>query len=81
MYIVVFGGTPNPCKTREEALELVKRMSVLARRGILPFPQVYVAACGRCGGNCWNCLYADACPRWMDTGTDPAWIEVEIEKL
>lgn len=37
-----------------------------------------VPVCGRCGGNCWGCWYADLCPSWLDIGTDV--YEVECRK-
>lgn len=37
-----------------------------------------VNACELCGGNCYGCLYADACGVWNDTDiSDIPQVEVE----
>lgn len=28
-----------------------------------------IVACELCDGNCWGCMYADACAVWCDTGS------------
>lgn len=38
---------------------------------------ISISACTTCGGNCWGCTYADACPQWLDEAPyDTAQIEV-----
>ena len=81
MVYVLVSGNWEVFKSLEDARASVISYTKQARRGLCGFPQVYVPACGTCGGNCWNCFYADACPRWEDTGTSPALIEVEVEVI
>lgn len=37
-----------------------------------------IAACNKCGGNCWGCFYAEECPTWNDVGWEVVEIPVKV---
>lgn len=77
-YFIEWSGIWESFDSREEAAKVKAVIENQARLGICRFPRVYVTACSRCGGNCMNCHWADACPQWLDTGRGVALVEVEI---
>lgn len=40
-----------------------------------------IPACNLCGNNCWGCLWADACPTWLDTGNGYVAIDKDTHEI